>query len=113
MGTYVYVNNTDSLIEVKSGVYNFSINPNEFHTIEQTGDGSKNISEEDYVPPMTSAGIIYASTKCDTLDTGVKVGKGEGILSLENYKSEKVGDRHYKFTYTFTDIDYKKAVPCK
>lgn len=112
MGTYVYFNDTDSLIEVRSGVYDFAINSKQSYIIEQRGDGSKNVSENDYVPPMTSAGVIYAGTKCDTLNSGIKVGKGEGILNLENYKSEKIGERHYKFTYTFTEVDYKKGVPC-
>ncbi len=101
------------MIEVKSGVYDFTINPSQSHIIEQGGEGPKDVSEKNYVPPMTSALIIYSSTKCDTLDTTNKIGTGEGIIGISNYINEKIGNRHYKFAYTFTDIDYKKALPCK
>jgi hypothetical protein len=112
-GTYVYVNSTDSLIDVKSGVYNFKIKPNDSHKIEQGGEGSEDVSAQNYVPPMISAVVKYGNEKCDTLDSGFKVGAGEGITGISNYTSEKISKRHYKFTYTFTNLDYNKARPCK
>ena len=109
IGTYVYVNNTDSLIEVKNAPYLFTIKPKESHTIEQSGDGSKDLTEKNYVAPFTGGQvIIYGNKMCDTLFVSK-----EGISGIENYKSEKIAERHYKFTYNFTDTDYKKAVPCK
>lgn len=108
-GTYVYVNNTDSLIDVKNAPYVFTIKSKESYTIEQIGDGTKEITEKNYVAPFSGGQIItYGNNMCDTL----LVSK-ESISGIENYMSEKVGERHYKFTYTFTDTDYKKAVPCK
>ncbi len=108
-GTFVYVNNTDSLIEIKNGPYIFTVNSKDTYTIEQMGDGSKEVTEKSYVAPYAGGQIIiYGKKMCDTL----LVSK-EGIAGIENYKSEKIGDRNYKFTYTFTDIDYKKALPCK
>lgn len=75
-GTYVYVNQTDSLIGIKSGVYDFSIAPKNSYTIEELGDSEKNTSEKNYVPPMTSAVVIFNNFKCDTLDRGSKAGEG-------------------------------------
>jgi len=112
-GIYVYINDTDSLIDVKSGVYDFKVNPKQSYTIEQVGDGSKDATEKSFVPPMTSAILIFNDSKCDTLDSGLKVGKGEGILGIENYTSEKMGERYYKFIYIFTEVDYNKAVLCE
>ena len=109
IGTYVYVNSTDSLIEVKNAPYLFTIKPKESHTIEQTGDGSKELTEKSYVAPFTGGQVIlYGNKMCDTLTSSK-----EGISGIENYTSERISERHYKFTYTFTQSDYKKAVPCK
>jgi hypothetical protein len=107
-GTYVYVNSTDSLIEVKGGE-SFIISPKQTHTIVVDGEGGKDISAKSYEPPFGSAVIVYGSSRCDTLRAYSK----KGILGIDNYNNEKIADRNYKFTYTFTETDYKKAVPCK
>jgi hypothetical protein len=112
-GTFAYINNTDSLIEVKGGTYDFKINPNESHSINQAGEGPKEVNEKSYVSPILSAVLIFNNSKCDTLDSGLNLRNGVGITGIENYTSEKVGERHYKFTYTFTEEDYNKAVLCE
>jgi hypothetical protein len=112
-GTYVYINSTDSLIQVKSSVYDFVIKPKQAHTLVQSGDGSKDINESSYVSPMLGAVLIFYNIKCDTLNSGLNLRSGPGITGIENYNSEKVADRHYKFTYTFTQADMDKAVACE
>jgi hypothetical protein len=112
-GTFVYQNNLYLLVEIRSGVYNFSIAPKQAYTIEELGNGEKKIAEKKYVPPMTSAVVIFYSFKCDTLNPGSKAAEGEGILSIGNYLNEKIAKRHYKFTFTFTTDDYLKADTCK
>lgn len=108
-GTYVYVNRTNYLIEIKRGVDLFTLNPNESHTIEQIGEGPKDVTEKDYIPRFQGGEIIvYDNEMCDTL----LISK-EGFTGIENYLSQKLGDRNYKFKYTFTQTDYQKAQPCE
>lgn len=37
----------------------------------------------------------------------------EKSVDLTNYSSEKVADRHFRYRYTFTDIDLENAEPCE
>lgn len=111
-GDFVYVNSTDSVIEVK-GDETFVLKPDEQHVIKESGEGPEIVTTESYVAPFSSAMVIYNSNKCDTLASGPGLGKGEGPLGINNYVSEKVGERHFKFTYTFTNADFADAKPCK
>lgn len=91
----------------------FAIAPDGKHVIEVDGDGPKDVTFDNYAPPMVYAIIIYNNNKCDTIYGGGKNGTGEGITGIINYTNQKIGDNHYKFTYTFTDADFKNAVKCK
>lgn len=111
LGDYIHVNNTDTVINI-NGNRSFKINSKQSHIINILGDGPEVVTEKNYVPPFTFVVITYNDTLCDTLTSGPKAGLGEGILGIDNYTSEKVADRHYKFTYTFTQADIDKAVLC-
>jgi hypothetical protein len=106
---WVYINNTEYQIE--TGL--FVLSPKETVSFQQSSEGPKEIHAEDYVPiTYDSPIIIYNGDKCDTLNYGDKAGKGEGILGTQNYQYEKIGERYYKFIYTFTEDDYLKAEDC-
>ena len=106
---FVYVNNTDLVIEVKSGADNFTIKPQETDTIKINGEGPQEVTEKNYLPPFQGGQIIiYGNIKCDTLTI-----PRESITGIDNYTSEKIGERYFRFTYTFTDADFADAKPCK
>jgi hypothetical protein len=108
-GTYVYLNETDSVIEIERGQYPFVIYPKQSHTITASGEGPEFVTVNNYVSPFNGeVVIIYGMNKCDTLFNPT-----EGILDLKNYVVENIDAWHYKFTYTFTLADMDKAVPCE
>lgn len=113
LGTFVYINSTDSIIEIRNSQYNLVIQPNTSNQILIDGEGPEKVNEDSYVPPMNSSILIFNNFKCDTLNTGDKIGNGEGILGIKNYTFEKIAERNYKFTYTFNTNDLQKAKPCK
>ncbi len=97
---WVYINETEYEISV---IYHssFSIEPNGQHVFEETGDGSKNVTADSYVPPNIDL-IMYDSVKCEQLAAGNKAGQGEGPAGIQNYESKKLEERFYEFTYRFT-----------
>ena len=113
-GDYIYINDTDSVIEVK-GPYGFVINPQEEHTIKISPEGPEHptVHDDNYDPVFKNLTVVvFNNNLCDTLHEGKEGGTDEGILGIDNYTSEKVSDRYFKFTYHFTDEDFVDAVPC-
>ncbi len=97
---WVYINDTEHTIEVK-GFYNFTLEPQGSYTIYQDGDGPEQTTEESYIAPF----VFGISTIVIDGETEIPIGDS-GITDRKNYTSEKIADRHYKFTYTFTDADF-------
>ena len=110
-GKYIYINETDSVISVE-GSEGFTLDPRASKTILQERDGPENPRAEDYYPPSYS-GIIKYNNKCDTLKLYGTIGKGEGILGIVNYTSNKIADRNYEFTYRFTTAYFQDFKPCR
>lgn len=40
------------------------------------------------------------------------VHKGEKSVLISNYKDSIISDRHFRYTYTFTEADFENALPC-
>ena len=106
-GTYVFMNSTEYVMEVKASP-SFFLKPKQSHTIEVITDGAKDVTHKSYSPPFWSAILIYDHVRCDTIQD-----LGEGVLGIDNYRHEKIADRHYMFLYTFTETDFKKSILCK
>jgi hypothetical protein len=96
---WVYVNNSNHSIEVQ-GSKSFMLPVLETYTIHQSGEGSKDITEESYYAPLSQGAtkIIFDGNKEITI-TG-------SITDRTNYVAEKLALRHYRFTYVFTNKNY-------
>jgi len=109
---YIYINETNHIIELLSSE---TIKPNDTLKITFEGDGGKNITETSYVPqyPFGEGSTIkYDNLKCDFLNSGLKVGQGEGPSGIQNYEWKKISERYYEFTYHFTEEEYNQAEDC-
>lgn len=108
-GTFIYVNQTDSVIKVDGGMYPLQIEAHRSDTITTQWESSEKDIVRSYNIPYSQGQIVYyGHLKCDTLNL-----PNEGILNLGSYASERLGDRRFRLTYTFTNVDYNKAVTCK
>ncbi len=108
---YIYINNTNHIIEVLNSK---TINPNETLQITFEGEGEKNTTETNYVPPFESGSVIkYNTSKCYIIKpNGLGFGRGEGPAGIQNYEWRKISERYYEFTYHFTEVEYNKAENC-
>lgn len=111
--TYEFINNTDYSITQELGFEKYNVAANS--RISVSFDDlfyKKNASIEDYRPPFSGLGrsltLKFDGVKCLTM-------RDELINSpsnIKSYQAEKLGDNNYKFTYTFTEADYNRAVAC-
>lgn len=106
---YVYLNSTPHKIKLWNG--DFELEENKSYTLKINGDGDENINEKSFVSPYNYAVILYDNILCDTVF--YENNNSDGITNIKNYTNEKLGERHYKFTYIFTNDDYLKADSCK
>lgn len=40
------------------------------------------------------------------------VHEGEKSVLISNYKDSIISDRHFRYTYTFTEMDFENSLPC-
>jgi hypothetical protein len=112
---FYYVNDTDYTIKLikQSKTYVFLPRQTTIINEEQVGDGSVNV--EDFRSPFTNDVnlkgkdlIFQLDNKCLTHTTNSE----HSIINLKNYIAERVNKITFKFTYTFTEADYNRAVAC-
>lgn len=109
IGEFAYINKTAYTIETPRGI----IQPNDSIIIKEEGLGSCEVNEKSYISPFHGGVTIsFNKTKCLAFKGGVKAVEGEGPVGMKNYKSSKVANLHYRFEYTFSEADYKKATEC-
>lgn len=81
----------------------FTIPPTSIHTIQETGYGHENISMEDNgkgaLNDLQGEMVLVEFNDIKS----VIYREGEGSNSIDNYISEKLGTRHFSYTYTFTN----------
>lgn len=109
---FIYFNDTDHVIQLESSQ---KINPNNSFKITIESEGGKNITQESYVPPYPfgeGSIIKYDDIKCDFLNSGIKVGQGEGPAGIQNYEFKKLSERYYEFIYHFTEEQFEQAENC-
>ena len=113
-GEFYFVNKTTHKIAIIEQRLNLEIEPLQTYYLSQIQPSQKVVRPEDYQHPL-SEGIgtslevtIHIGDKC------LKQVKSDvnSILNIKSYTAEKLGERKYKFTYTFTDADYERAVAC-
>jgi len=82
--------------------------------VKETQDaGGEVVTAEGYRRPfIESRGSIILKFDQDKCIIDHPLDSPNSIINLKNYVAEKIGDRTYKFTYTFTEADYNRAVAC-
>lgn len=101
--TWEFINESGHDLKVNGGSteLNFDLPKGGKHSFKLEYGTGKEIDENTFNSPYDAA-----ITKI-TVDGEKEVTK-TGITDRKNYKAVKVEDRHYKYTYTFTDEDFKE-----
>ncbi len=113
-GEFYFVNKTTHKIVINEQRLKLEIEPSQIFHLYQLQLSQKVTRPEDYQDPITQEiGPSYDIT-IHIGDKCLKQVKSDvnSILNIKSYTAEKLGERKYKFTYTFTDADYERAVAC-
>ena len=113
-GDFYFVNETShNITYAQSGLEEFNIPPKSSIFITESQDGREEVKPTYYHSPLIRQGIKnslivkFDNSKClETFD------RKNTPLNIENYISEKIAERTFKFTYTFTEADYDAATVC-
>ena len=113
-GEFYFVNNTAYIIKYNAGLERFDIPPKSTTIFKEKyrGEGKKALPSN-YNSPLRHYGneinIKFNNVKCLI---NVKENDINSIRDIKNFVTEKIGENHFKFTYTFTEADYNRAVAC-
>lgn len=94
---WVYINNSSQSLKV-TGLEVFDLDVAATKTLSYNIDGPETVAESNYVAPFKSGTTKIIVAGREFTDTK--------ITDREHYIAERVAERHYKFTYTFTDADF-------
>ena len=116
VGEFNLVNQTTHNISFDHPSFSFVISQNSVFLLKQIQETSnKEVNTNNYtnpimyeIGPVSSITIKFDGNKCLKM---IRTSENS-ILNNSNYTSEKLAERTYKFTYTFTDADYNRAVTC-
>ena len=115
-GDWVYRNNSVHKLEIKGAIDDFTTNSPPLIDFILTSNA--NYSFEYWIDAGGKYGVPEAiPSPFDTLpylrnrlvqiiideNKTIEIDKGTGIRNRDNYQVEKLGARHFRFTYTFTD----------
>jgi len=117
VGEYHFVNETNYTITFPAGHERHNIAPKSTTVfLEKFNVRGKSGAElSDFISPFFSVSttnilnIKFDNTKC-LLD--VKTNDFHSIRNIKEFVPLKIGKDSYKFTYTFTEADYNRAVDC-
>ena len=106
-----FENKTNHAITYNSGFEKYNVAAMSTTIVKESQYAGKNVTAEGYMIPFGPNPFIihFGQLKC------IKDHHPDSTHSVLNFKSyiaEKIGDRTYKFTYTFTEADYNRAVAC-
>jgi hypothetical protein len=110
-GIFHFVNETNYAITYTKTYSTFNVPAKSTTTYSMEIPAESTIS--DYVSPLADLNeklnITFGNVKC-LID--VKIDDIHSIKNIKNFTAEKIGNDLYKFTYTFTEADYNRAVTC-
>ncbi len=111
-GEYVYINSTNHIISfLTPHVDSFKLLGLKTHLIKLHGVARKKARPETYGTPFNNSSslvIQFDGNKCLTMTNLSE----NSLLNINHYSVEKIDDWTYKFTYTFTEADYNRAITC-
>lgn len=113
-GHFVFVNKTSHSITYPTLFEEYNILPNSTIIIKQSQDGTKSLDVSSYFSPflMRTKGPItikFDANKCLLNSSSNTI---HSVLDIRSFEAEKVDKFNYKFTYTFTEADYIRAIAC-
>lgn len=114
---YHFVNETNYSISYPVGYEKFNVAPKStIVIIEQgKGGGKHGVAASDFSSPLSSISALgiftikFNQAKC-LVD--IKPDDEHSVRNIKNFVAEKIAENSYKFTYTFTEADYNRAVQC-
>lgn len=113
---FYLINQTNHLIKLDYPSYQFTIEPGKTFVIKDEQDGGKASTAEPYlnnpIPNLLNIGerkvMIKIGNKCFVSTDNSE----HSLINMKSYVGEKLGERWFKFTYTFTEADYERATAC-
>lgn len=113
-GHFYFVNRTGHSISYDPLFQEYNLSANQTLFINQVQGEKKAFRVEDYFSPFLMKrngpiSIRFDGNKC-LLDQSLT--SEHSPLNIKNYIAEKIDKYTYKFTYTFTEADYNRAVAC-
>lgn len=101
LATFEFKNESTHTIAVNGGAderFKFTLDKGAAHSYEMEFGTGETVTKESFISPYSNATTVK-------IDGGREM-KVQGITDLKNYSTQQIGDRHFKFTYTFTDADF-------
>lgn len=113
-GEFIFINSTNHTVSFFTPHANsFTLLGLKTHLIKQVQPVGKKIVAEAFVTPFNnnnSLVIQFDGNRCLTMTNANS--SDNSLLNISNYTAEKINNRTYKFTYTFTEADYNRATTC-
>ena len=107
-----FVNKTNHTITYNKPFEKYNVAAMSTTIVKESQSAGKNVTAESYHRPFMEFGGIVLKFDQDKCIIDHPLDSPNSIINLKNYVAEKIGDRTYKFTYTFTEADYNRAVTC-
>lgn len=114
-GEFDIVNATTRTVSITDPNKTYEILPGTTLHISQVQPSNKDVVPQSYEDPITQEVGPRQSLTVKIGDKCLIATKDSqhSILNIASYQNQKIDERSYKFTYTFTDDDYKRAGDCK
>ncbi|UOY05787.1 hypothetical protein L0P88_17830 [Muricauda sp. SCSIO 64092] len=120
----VYANQTDSTIRFKMfepepmgfigvNLIDVKLNPQSQRMVyAYETDGAPKDPKPESCCQGFLEGVLGAHNTIIINDTSYVIHGGEKSVLISNYKDSIISDRHFRYTYTFTETDFENAQPC-
>lgn len=114
-GDFYFINPTNYTVKIVNFQQDFNIISGELKLINHKQGGLKTVTPISYTDPFTYGMApndkklqLKIGNRCEN----ATLNSQHSILNINSYVAEKLGERKYKFTYTFTEADYNRAIIC-
>ena len=103
---WIYTNETTQPLAFSVQGVDTVLNPTESYTFSMDTEGPEDVTEESYGSPFDGIPVRYGDDQCLIYE------EGGGPLATENYESEKLAERYYKFVYRFRESEFSEVEDC-
>lgn len=114
IGEYHFINKTSYNITFEKGFEAYNLAPNATYKMRYEQDSGKEIDPKSFIPPLmikSNGGLKIRFNQLRCLEETFYT--EHSPLNINSYSNEgKIGELTYRFTYTFTEADYNRAVTC-